>query len=112
MAPNSGPEHRYDYVLALFIRWEAPSAPTSEEAKEESRQLEAMQNQSRELKKLFKNVYKFETEDFNIPRERSFTALQGKLLQVHETYNGPRHLLIIYYAGHGNVDSNRNAIWW
>lgn len=112
MSAVAGLEQRYDYVLALFIRWATPSDPQSEDDLNELEQLNSMQEQAVQLRKLFERIYKFEVEEFSIPRKSPYAVLQTKLLEVQEKYNGPRRLLIIYYSGHGTVDSSRNAIWW
>ena len=98
---------KYTHVGALFISW-APSAADSPDKAEE---LERMKTQSVKLSKLFKRGYNIDVDEYDIPRESSFCALNAKLWASRKDYEKPRHFLIIYYGGHGGSDQNRNAIW-
>ena len=100
-------ESRYSYVRALLLSWEQKD---DDEPKIQE-QLNFMRAQTTRLKKVFERLYNFEVEEWDIPRRGAYRELSHKLWDLEKTYNDPRHLLIVYYGGHGAIDEDRKAIW-
>ncbi|KAI9785422.1 MAG: hypothetical protein M1816_000437 [Peltula sp. TS41687] len=55
--------------------------------------------------------YGFSTEHWEIPSKASHIELGRRLLEFLSTYNNEDNLLIVYYGGHGYLNSNRQSIW-
>lgn len=64
-----------------------------------------------DLAKTFKTMYGFESETWLIPTVKSHFALNRKALQLVEDFGNADDLLIVYYAGHGLMNSSRQALW-
>lgn len=70
-----------------------------------------VQYEVEDLAKVFESTYGFGTEIWLIPTARSHFALMGKVLQMVEEFGKTNNFLIIYYAGHGLMNSSRQAVW-
>jgi hypothetical protein len=57
------------------------------------------------------SVYGFEAETWLIPTVRAHFALMAKALRVVDEWGKTDDLLIVYYAGHGLMNSSRQALW-
>jgi hypothetical protein len=64
-----------------------------------------------DLGKVFKSVYGFETEAWLIPTADPHVELMTKALKMVKDFGGPDNLLIVYYAGHGQMNPSRQALW-
>lgn len=53
------------------------------------------------LKDLFSTKFGYTTDSFQIPNDKTTTALNSKVAEFVHRYNSPDNLQIIYYAGHG-----------
>lgn len=91
---------RYRSVHVLLLSWEDDDLdpPCSEKIQR--------------LRDVFENRYRFAVEEWKIPSDRRSHKMCGNKLdafvQAHEHRDV---LLIIYYAGHGSLDRNRQCIW-
>jgi hypothetical protein len=94
-------QRAYDEVHVLLLSWDGADA--------------RFYKQLVELQKVFRDYYNFEEGDsdiqeFSIPSEDSKNALDEKLSQFLEK-DGPRCLLVLYYGGHGALNTQRRAVW-
>jgi hypothetical protein len=92
--PNRG-RSRYAKVNACLIRW----------AEDETVQLELDR-----LYDVFKDEYGFAVEDWTIPTINSHRKLMGKALDFIEEFDARDNLFIVYYAGHGTINENRQSM--
>ena len=53
------------------------------------------------LQAIFKTQFNFETQHFQIPPNKSDTALLAAVTNFANEYNSPDNLMIVYYGGHG-----------
>jgi hypothetical protein len=91
---------RYTNVYVLLLSWEDedPNLPVS---------LEILN-----LFKVFKNVYRFETEIWHIPDQDCHAEVCQKILDFAKLGgNSKEDLKIVYYAGHGKLARNRLLSW-
>jgi hypothetical protein len=95
--PNTS-KSRYTKVSVLMIQWEDedPKLPVSLE-------IEKLYN-------VFTNIYHFKAETWKIPDQGSHAATNRKILDFIED-DSKDHLMIIYYAGHGELTKNRLLSW-
>lgn len=95
---SSDRRSKYNQVSALLLSWEDedPQLPVSIEIKD--------------LKDVFVNMYGFEVDEWQIPAVSSHGALNMKVLRFLEDSN-PKHLKIVYYAGHGKLSNHGQAMW-
>ena len=63
-----------------------------------------------ELRELFENDFKFETEYFEIPAERWQTSLHRKISDFIYHYDSRDCLAIIYYGGHGYLGEETKTL--
>ncbi|KAL8958833.1 MAG: hypothetical protein Q9193_004184 [Seirophora villosa] len=90
---------RVDYtrVTALLVHWEENDIKPEEE-------IDAVRD-------LFEKDFAFATSTFRIPRLRSQQALNKEISTFVASYsNESDTLILVYYAGHGDVD-NGKSIW-
>ena len=87
----------YGNVYVLLLRWEADDLGTATEIKD--------------LEGVFRNMYHYRTESWQIPSEKSYTSLNQKVLDFQKD-KGEGDLLILYYAGHGIGDLRSNESIW
>jgi hypothetical protein len=91
---------RYTNVYVLLLSWEDedPQLPVS---------LEIL-----ELFRVFKDIYRFETETWHIPEDDCHAEVCQKILDFKKVGgNSQEHLKIVYYAGHGKLERNRLLSW-
>lgn len=55
--------------------------------------------------------YAFEVRYWQIPVKKSTIKLTKLTVDWTEEHEGDDKLLLVYYAGHGWMDSSRQAIW-
>ncbi|KAF8850218.1 hypothetical protein BDZ45DRAFT_679913 [Acephala macrosclerotiorum] len=93
--PNRG-RSRYAKVNACLIRWAED---------------ETVQPELERLYDVFKHGYGFEVEDWTIPTINSHRKLMGKALDFIEEFDARDNLFVVYYAGHGTINENRQSVW-
>ena len=64
-----------------------------------------------ELQNVFRDTYRYETEEWKIPSRRSHNLLAFELMRFLEKYERKDSLLIVYYGGHGGMNDDRQCIW-
>ena len=87
----------YNRVGALFLTWEEDD-------------LQCKVTEVDALRKLFTEGFRYETEHFEIPKQRWQTALQKKIADFNYEYDSPDCLAIIYYGGHGYVGKETRSL--
>lgn len=93
--PNRG-RTRYDSVHACLIRWEEDDLFVEPEL--------------RRLNNVFQD-YGFSTNIWEIPSRNSHLDLMMKTGQFLQSFDSDKNLFIVYYGGHGRIDSERQAEW-
>ena len=91
---------RYRSVHVLLLSWEDDDLdpPCSGEIQR--------------LRSVFEDRYRFAVEEWRIPSDRRSHKMCGdKLNDFVQAHEHRDVLLIIYYAGHGSLDRNRQCIW-
>ncbi|KAH9211957.1 hypothetical protein DL95DRAFT_509849, partial [Leptodontidium sp. 2 PMI_412] len=91
---------RYTSVSVLMIMWEDedPYLPVSIEIAK--------------LDDIFQRLYGFETEVWRFPGQKSHAKVNRKILDLADVEGNPsEHLLIVYYAGHGLLTTERLLAW-
>jgi hypothetical protein len=64
------------------------------------------------LVNVFEGQYGFNVENWKIPaNEKSHSNLMQKALDFLEDYDSTDNLFIIYYAGHGFINQERQSTW-
>ena len=97
--PNTNTS-RYKNVYVLMLKWEDedPNLPVSYEIPQ--------------LEGVFKDVYHFRTEIWDIPNEDCHDKVNQKILDFKRLGGGSKKdLKIVYYAGHGRLTRNRGLSW-
>ena len=94
--PNTG-KSRYQAAHVLLLSWEDDDL--------------GVLQQSDRLSGVFRDCYGFETEDWFIPSQNSHSALGKKLQGFAETGAKEGALLILYYGGHGFLNTDRQLVW-
>jgi hypothetical protein len=94
--PNRG-RCRYNDVQVLLLRWQHDTMGVEYELDD--------------LAKIFKNAYGFNTETWLIPTTQPHLALMGKAFKMVQDFGKKGNLLIVYYAGHGGMNSSRQPLW-
>lgn len=73
---------------------------------------QAMRLGLQKLENVFQGFFNYMTySTWRIPIKQSTTALNTKLREFRDQYNHRRTLLIVYYAGHGATDADRDLLW-
>nr|POE77954.1 hypothetical protein CFP56_09595 [Quercus suber] len=92
---------RYSSVHALLIRWQDDDLGTEKE-------IDALDD-------VLKNVYRYKTEKYLIPSHDSSWQLQYRVSDFRNAHDKATSLLIVYYRGHGRLESRPNkaskSIW-
>jgi hypothetical protein len=60
---------------------------------------------------VFANGYGFKVEKWTIPSVKAHRTLMGKALDFIEDFDSRDNLFIVYYAGHGTINENRQSVW-
>ena len=94
--PNAG-RSRYTTVNVLLLLWEDDDLGVIDEVKL--------------LEKVFREIYKYNTERWFIPSQDADDALLEKLLAFRKSNERDDNLFIIYYGGHGFLNHSRQPIW-
>ena len=94
--PNKQKPTRYKQVHALLLWWVADRL--------------GVQSEIQELQDVFSRLYRFNTEEWQIPSDRAHNALALRLMQFLE-HEHEDHLLIVYYGGHGGMNDDRQCMW-
>lgn len=96
--PNEFPREgsRYDKVYVLFLSWEGDLLGVSREIAE--------------LRDVFRHSYHYNTEEWHIPNIRSHNSLVQRISEFLEDYEDRENLLIVYYAGHGCLNDDRQLV--
>lgn len=86
----------YKDVTVLMLRWEEDTT---------------VEPELLALEKVFQERYNYKTDVWTIPTCPNPSIKLGVYMSriLHDAR--PDHLLIIYYAGHGYVDSNSQLYW-
>ncbi|KAF8858627.1 hypothetical protein BDZ45DRAFT_743267 [Acephala macrosclerotiorum] len=93
--PNRG-RSRYETVNVYLIRWEDDELGVQQE-------LKTLDNVMRD--------YGFRTNIFLIPEHKSHWDLMRKTLDFIQDCDHEKNLFILYYAGHGRMNSARQVEW-
>ncbi|MCJ1400572.1 hypothetical protein MMC11_003778 [Xylographa trunciseda] len=94
--PNAG-RSRYATVNVLLLFWEDDDLGVIDEVKV--------------LETVFRKIYKYATERWSIPSRDADDALLEKLLAFRKSKDRDDNMFIIYYGGHGYLNSSRQPIW-
>jgi hypothetical protein len=90
----------YRAVHVLQIQWEEHDLTIADE------------DAVNDLKILFQDTFGFESvESFRIPSQRSYKALEARLQEFKQQYSSEQSLLVVYYSGHGFLDSQNRMHW-
>lgn len=92
---NSG-GFRYDQAHVLFLSWEDDLLGVSREISE--------------LDSVFQQHYHYSTEEWHIPSNRAHNSLIRKMSDFIDAHDDRKTLLIIYYAGHGRLNDDRQLV--
>ncbi|KAH7330544.1 hypothetical protein BKA65DRAFT_60135 [Rhexocercosporidium sp. MPI-PUGE-AT-0058] len=63
------------------------------------------------LCEVFERGYGFQVETWKIPIIKSHRKLMGMALDFIEEFDARDNLFIVYYAGHGTINDNRQSVW-
>ncbi|KAF7533891.1 hypothetical protein G7054_g6701 [Neopestalotiopsis clavispora] len=89
--------HKYASLHALLLSWQEDDLGVDEEVDK--------------LGFVLLDQYEFDVQYWKIPVKRSTFELTQRVLNWTAEYEGEDELLLVYYAGHGWMDSSRQAIW-
>lgn len=87
----------YSRVGVLFLTWEEDD-------------LQCKETEVDALRDLFEKRFHYETDYFEIPKQRWQTALQRRIADLFYVYDSPDCLTIIYYGGHGYVGGETQSL--
>ncbi|KAL8651409.1 MAG: hypothetical protein Q9210_003277, partial [Variospora velana] len=87
----------YKRVGVLFLTWEEDD-------------LQCKETEVDALRAFFADEFKFETDYFQIPKDRWQTALHRRIADLLYEYDSPDCLTIIYYGGHGYVGEETRSL--
>jgi hypothetical protein len=91
---------RYKNVYVLILKWEDedPNLPVSFETSR--------------LENVFRNVYHFQTEAWDIPDKDCHDKVNQKILDFkRQGGNSQNDLKIVYHGGHGKLTRNGSLAW-
>lgn len=87
----------YKRVGVLFLTWEEDD-------------LQCKETEVDALRDFFTNEFKYETDYFEIPKDRWQTALHKRIADLFYEYDSPDCLTIIYYGGHGYIGKETRSL--
>jgi hypothetical protein len=90
------PPKRYKEAHVLLLSWEGGDS--------------RMYDQLCQLQEVFDILYNYEVEEWKIPPTKPHTKLNEKILEFL-THDQIGNLLVVYYAGHGGIDKDRDSVW-
>ncbi|CAG8979102.1 hypothetical protein HYALB_00000233 [Hymenoscyphus albidus] len=94
--PSRG-RSRYKQVIAVLIQWgDDPSA---------------IQPETDRLRTIFESNYGFKTQLWLIPSSSSHLKLMSLVLHFLEDYGSSDNLMVVYYGGHGVINSIGQTTW-
>lgn len=96
-----GDSFPYKSVHVLLLSWEEDDLepPCADEIEK--------------LREVFEQRYRFNVDEWRIPSDPSSHTLCGdRLREFVRDYDHNDRLLIIYYAGHGRLDDDRQCVWY
>jgi hypothetical protein len=71
-----------------------------------------VEREIRELRRVFEEVYRYNTEEFEIPDSESHAAVSEKINSfVKVDSNSSGDLKIVYYAGHSRLSRTKELLW-
>ncbi|ETS80329.1 hypothetical protein PFICI_07858 [Pestalotiopsis fici W106-1] len=89
--------HKYASMHALLLSWEGDDLGVGTEVAN--------------LGDVLSNQYAFDVRQWEIPMKKSTIKLTKLIVDWTEEYEREDNLLLVYYGGHGRMDSSRQAIW-
>ncbi|PVH68756.1 hypothetical protein DL98DRAFT_629298, partial [Cadophora sp. DSE1049] len=98
--PNRG-RSRYATVHVCLIRWEGDDTDGDL----------VFETEMNSLCEVFERGYGFQVETWKIPIIKSHRKLMGMALDFIEEFDARDNLFIVYYAGHGTINDNRQSVW-
>ncbi|KAI4257149.1 MAG: hypothetical protein L6R42_005834 [Xanthoria sp. 1 TBL-2021] len=94
--PRAG-RSRYCDVHVLLLSWEDDDLGVVSEVND--------------LDDLFREVYRYRTDQWRIPSTKSHNALARRILRSLAEADASDKLLIVYYGGHGFMNEDRQCVW-
>jgi hypothetical protein len=88
----------YTDVQVLLLSWKEAVEPD-------------FKAQLKELKEAFEDEYNYHTTTWEIPSVEPSGFLDAKIRAFREIHDRKNNLLIVYYGGHGQIDTQRFLIW-
>lgn len=95
--PAPAASHEYKAVYVLLIGWKEDDLGTEREL--------------RRLYNIFTTLYGFQVACHQIASSRSYEDLAAVLKKFVTSCESSDTLLVVYYGGHGFLDSSRNLHW-
>ena len=88
----------YTAVHVLLLRWDEDDLGVHREISR--------------LRSVFRDQFRFEVEEWNIPTLDPYHSLQDKIFHLQKSHQTPSDLLIVYYGGHSDPDTRRGRSIW
>ncbi|KAI4128143.1 MAG: hypothetical protein LQ338_002880 [Usnochroma carphineum] len=88
---------RYRNANVLLLSWENDDLGVATEVDE--------------LDEIFRDVYRYQTDQWRIPSNKSHNALVRRIMQALEKAESVDELLVVYYGGHGYMNEDRQCVW-
>ena len=102
----NGPASPYECAVLLTLIWEEPDHDVLEACDEAA-----------ELRQFFSETLNFRVDDYEIPTKDSQLAVNHRVTTFLLDHGAKGNLVVLYYAGHGNLDDDRTheasqgAVW-
>ncbi|KAI4099618.1 MAG: hypothetical protein L6R37_005890 [Teloschistes peruensis] len=87
----------YKKVIVLFLTWEEDD-------------MQCKETEVDALRDFFDKRFHYETDSFQIPKDRWQTALQKRIAELYYEFDSPDCLTILYYAGHGYTGTETQTL--